>query len=503
MTAPKYNGRIILYFNSTRYTNIPCLYTYLTKAAKENLSHTFILSFFIRDCRGGKGERYLGRKALRWLFLNYPHKFMNIMHLIPEYGRWDDLLDFFPKILNLELINKKLLCMNFGIHTKEYKVKGIIKKYQLKIVHMFGDQLIKDREKMLKGKSISLCAKWAPTEGCSLDRKYKIVSLICKIMNWTLNQYRKSYITPLRAYLRIVESYMCAQDWDSIQYDKVPSCAIKRLKQVFAKHSPTEFNKWFCLLKKGKTKLNYKQLMPHELISLIAKNPSNILIEKQWKVLENKLKKLGVLKDSLVVIDTSGSMENWSFSNSFTPINVAIGLGLLISNTVQGLFHNKVITFSEIPTLISLPGGSLTERYNYIKDIPWGFNTNLQAVFDLILEKAKKYHLTQEYFPKKIFIFTDMSFDKAQINNTITNFQVIDKKFKLNGFDRPQLIFWDIKTGNDFPVSVNDENTVMLSGFSPSIVKTIISGENINHWTIIKETIESERYKKINDILNK
>ena len=198
----KYTARLTLYFKCNRDLNILKLYSMLNDSARENLLDTFLIVFNLRDCRGGKGERNLAKKAWIWLFINYPNEFSKIIYLIPEYGRWDDVLCFWPRILDLKLVSVEYISKNYcsKLHSEESREE--LKRLQLEFVKLIGNQLIKDKQSMLKGEPISLCAKWAPSEKGILNSKYQSVSLLCKTMNWSLTEYRKDYLTPLRKNLQ-------------------------------------------------------------------------------------------------------------------------------------------------------------------------------------------------------------------------------------------------------------------------------------------------------------
>lgn len=477
------SSTLSLFYKSVRGIDEETLQKYICESAKENIIDTFLISFYIRDCRGGKGERNLGIQCLTSLFINYPEYFMKIVRLIPEYGRWDDLLHFFPNNLDVEFLRN---CSS--------KKMEIIQKFQLEIVKIFKDELILSRVKMEAGEPISLCAKWAPSENDSKDKKYGLV----KTLGFNKTKYRKEYLTPLRSYLKIVETFMCSNRWDDIEYNKVPSCAIKRLKNAFEKHSPETFLAWKSSLKSGESKVNAKQLFPYELVKEVRiKRCSDEVCEAQWKILEEETNKLGLLKDSVVVVDTSSSM----FSPNYLPLDVAISLGLLISNTVEGVFHNHVITFNYDPIFVELKNGSLYDRYNHIQSIPWGGSTDIQKTFDLILSKGKENNLTDEDMPKRIFIISDMQFNNSGCN--MTNFELIDSKYKIVGYTRPQIIFWNVNgSTNDFPVSILDNGTALISGFSASIMKTILQCKDFDPYSIMKLTLDSNRYNIVKTMLH-
>ena len=515
------NGRISLFFKAIRTLNIPTLHQYIREAVTEDVDDTFILAFNIRDCRGGKGERLLGRYALIWLFLNHTEKFMKIAHHITTYGRWDDLLCLWPKVLDLEegvntqstlskiaLINKNHNCNILGAADL-----SIIRSSQLQIVKIMGNQLIADLNLMQNGKPITLCAKWAPTQKDSLDLKHQTVNTICSIMKWSYKEYRTKYTSPLRQYLKIVERFMCSNTWDDIDYSKVPSCAMKKLKKSFEKHSPDTFMDWKLKLNTGEVSINAKQLFPHEIIYELKQNGSlsTTILEAQWKVLEDETDKLGVLKDTLCVVDTSGSMGSWGFHArgtklpAFTPMDVSIALGLLISNSVKGVFHNHVITFHSDPTFQVLNDSTLEQRFRTIRDIPWGGSTNIQGTFDLILNKAKQHKLKPEDMPKMILILSDMQFNIAEgySKNSKTNFKVIEEKYASYGYQRPSIIFWNIAANiGDFPVTVDQNNTAMVAGFTTSILRALLKQHKFTSLSIMREVIDSDRYEVVRKSLS-
>ena len=285
----KTSGRISLFFKAVRGINTPQLYTYLREADKEDLIDTFILCLHLRDCRGGKGERSLGKNALIWLFLNYPEYFQKIIHLIPFYGRWDDLIDLWPNCLKLSKVHIAYTCKNFDTQIPENDKWIFLQKLQADIVSLMAKQLMQDKINMNMGNPISLCAKWAPTENDKIDKRYYIVSELCKSLgNINYKTYRKDYISPLRAYLKIVENFMCKNAWNEIEFSKVPSCAMKRLKNSFEKNAPEKFSEWKALLSQNVVEVKGKQLFPHELIhELRIKKTNDTVLQAQWEVLEN------------------------------------------------------------------------------------------------------------------------------------------------------------------------------------------------------------------------
>ena len=488
------SGRLSLFFKSCRGLNIPRLYQYLSESSIEEIIDTFIIAFNTRDCRGGKGEKELGRKSLQWLMINYPNKFIKIIQFIPEYGRWDDLLHFFPGVLNLE--NFDLLRANYSSPDLKEDTIKTAKLTQTLIVKVFVSRINLDLDNMIKGNIVSLAAKWAPTENDSLDRKYSLVSVLCKEMNITPREYRKSVIGPLRSYIKIVEKYMCNGQWSKIDYSKVPSCAIKRLKKAFDKHDHVRFLEWRKLLSSGKTTVKAKQLHPHELVAEVTmKGLADEVTEAQWKILENMVIASGVMEKTIVVCDTSGSMLG-------TPMNVSLAFGILISNSVKGIFHNHIITFSEVPSFFVLKDGTFFSRLRELTGSKSGYSTDFQAVFNLILSRAKEFGLKNEDMPERLIVISDMQFNSAD-DKYVTNHENIKKKYKNAGYNLPSIVYWNVNgSSNDFPVTKSENNTALLSGFSPSLIKSVLYDKDINPYNVLRHVLDDKRYENIKIILS-
>jgi hypothetical protein len=490
------SGRISVFYRSVRGLNAPRLFECLKSSMEENKIDTFLLVFHIRDCREGKGERSLGRLAFRWLFVNYPDEFMKVFSLIPEYGRWDDLLDLWTGVFDLsqdiEIINA-----NWYGNLKEKDLLKI-RNLQQQIVEYYANQLLIDKKNMENGSNTSLAAKWAPTEKDSLDFKFKTVKLLCKKLKLSPRNYRKTITTPLREYLNIVEKMMCSNNWENIDFNKVPSCAMKRLKNSFEKHTKELFDLWKFKLLKGETKVNAKQLFPYEIVHEVRSGKYDLVSENQWKLLEQQTSNLGFLENCICVTDVSGSMNHGN--QGVKPIDVAISLSLIISNANKGSFHNNIISFHETPSFVVIKEGTLENKVNQLLSASWGMSTNLMSVFNMILSVSKLNNLTQQEMPKNIFIFSDMQFNDT--NTGCTNFEEIEKKYKQSNYKRPNVIFWNVNgSTGDYPVSTDSNGTCLISGFSPNLVKALLDGTSINVYDIMRKTIDGDRYKPIYNLL--
>ena len=485
------SGRMALFFKSVRGLNAPQQYQYMINSLNESEIDTFLLAFHIRDCRGGKGEREIGRRCLIWLFINKPLLFKKVLKLLPEYGRWDDLLQLFPGVLKLSDIN--YVRNNYVSNIPDSNHLETLQHIQKQIVQLFGSKIKEDYTRMVNGETCSLAAKWAPTEGGSLDSKTGVFKTLANEMKISPRDLRKKYITPLREYLRVVERFMCERRWDEIDYNTVPSCAMKRLKKSFEKNDEERFQEWRDALKNedpNVAKVNAKQLLPYELVrEMRIQKSADDVCKAQWKILEDECAKNGCFNSDVAVVDTSASMH----SSDYLPFDVATSLGLLISKC-SDKFKNMVLTFNTVPEFVMINDGSIYERWRQVTGINWGGSTNIQATFELILQKGRQFDLKQEDMPKRLWIISDMQFNQVNGYGSITNFEAIEKMYSESGYTRPQIVFWNVNgNSTDFPVTSGENGTALISGFSPSVMKAILSGKDFSPYSVMRDTLDSDR----------
>lgn len=489
------NGRLSLFFKTDRGLNLPTLYKYLSESSKESIVDTFLICFHLRDCRGGKGERELGRKALTWLFINFPDTFEKISYLIPEYGRWDDMMQFFPNVLNLHNINYVKDNFISTIPDENYLVYLRIK--QTNIIQIFANKLIQDQSLMMEGKPCSLAAKWAPTENDSLDRKNKVYSTLANAMKISKKFLRKIYLTPLRAYLKVVECYMCTGRWDEINYNLVPVCAMKKLKRSFEIHDEKKYKEWKSVLyRENENKRTFKKLNPYEFVREIRVNMKyDNKMNNYWNDIEKEYNNVTGLKNSVIVVDNSGSMYN---CNSI-PFDIAMTMGLLISSC-SGVFKNHVITFNTEPELIEICSRSIYDRLDEIMKIPWGSSVDIEKVFALLLSKAISLSIKSNEMPQHLWIISDTIPDNINLKN-------VNKMYIDSGYKRPELILWNM-SGKNAIENFSEKNTLQdnilyLSGFSDVIMKSVLKGEyNITLFDIMKKTIYNGRLENVSIALS-
>jgi hypothetical protein len=498
-----YEGRLAWFFKGIRGVN----FVY----AADFLKDTFCLVFNTRDVLKGKGERALGRKALQWLLINYPEDTRKVIELIPEYGRWDDLYSLFPRVLTLD--DLAWVNSNFCSNVSQ-KTLSTAREVQNYVVSVFRNQLQRDWTDYQADKPITLAAKWCETEGSGDDRRFGLVQQICA--DWKLHP--KGYrvrVGEMRTALNIVEKLCAGKRWGEIDYSKVPSQTMKKLRKAFGKNDEGRFKEWLSKLhKKDPTvKVNAKTLHPHELVTEYLKNasswgsgfdtreiPLDPVIEAQWKAIEDNVRAQGMLEKTVVVSDMSGSM--YSGCSQTRPIDVCIALSLLIARTSKHPWSNGVIPFSESPAFYTLARAqTLKDMIRGLMEIEQGFNTNFLKVFQNILERHDRYKLKPEDHPDRIIVISDMQFDAADRNTT--NLQAIDLLYSQHPqkLKRPTLIFWNVNSGLDFPATTNDQNLCLIGGFSPSIMTALSTTKNFSPACVMREVIDGDRYNPIRKAL--
>lgn len=414
-------------------------------AADKNLTARMLL--WARDARGGAGERQQFIELTKYLAGFDRDLAARVLLRTPELGRWKDLVSFFETDLKDEAMSLIAVALAEGN---------------------------------------GLCAKWMPRKGPQAAQLRRFLELDAR-------SYRKLLVSMTN----VVETKMCAKDWNSIDFGKLPSLASARYQKAFGRNAGEAYSAYIKSLEKGEAKINAGAVYPYDITkSLTFGNQS--VANAQWKALPDYCD--GSTERVLPVIDVSGSMGVPAGGNaSITCMDVAIGLGLYISERMGGAFKDQFITFSERPQMHKVTG-TLADRVNQIRRSNWGYNTNLQAVFDLVLSAAKRGNVSESEMPTKIIILSDMEFDQACGSRSYgrsqsTNFEEIDRKFAESGYKRPDIIFWNLnaREGN-CPVTSGEAGTALVSGFSPSLMRSILSGKNVTPFDIMMETINIERY---------
>ncbi|MFA5395910.1 MAG: DUF2828 family protein, partial [Methanogenium sp.] len=290
-------------------------------------------------------------------------------------------------------------------------------------------------------------------------------------------------IREIRKKIAAVEEKMSARQWNKIEYSSVPSQAARIYKNAFAKHDEERYNEFIEKAEKGEVKIQAGTLYPYQIYNSVQDDYSKTL-EALW----NQLPDYTQGKNALVVADVSGSMMG-------TPMSVSVSLALYFAERNKGLFKNHFITFSGEPRLQKIMGSTLLDKMNSIERAEWEMNTNIQAVFKLILDTALKNNISEKELPETIYIISDMEFDECCTGKT--SFEGIKEKYENAGYKLPNVVFWnvDARSGKNLPVQIGEKGVALVSGFSPVIFKMAVEGKTPEQ--VMLDTINSERYNKI------
>jgi hypothetical protein len=424
-----------------------------TAALVEDQDLALRLALWLRDARGGAGERELFRQIMVQLENTRPELAAKLLAKVPEVGRWDDL---------------------FVFKTQPLKAQAYT---------MLGDAL--------RAKN-GLAAKWTP-------RKGEVAREIREFFGMSPKFYRKSLVEMTK----VVEQSMCAKDWDNINFSHVPSVAHARYKKAFGRNTP-EYAKYVAALVKGddpKVKVNAGAVFPYDVLKGVIGSYRNkfsanelVVVQKQWEAMENFIGDANVLP----LVDVSGSMgcpAGGSGSKSVTTcMDVAISLGLYVADKNKGKFKDTFLTFSGNPELLHLKG-NIVEKCQQMSSSNWGMNTDLVKAMDKILSTAKNGNVPQEEMPEMLLIMSDMQFDQcARFDDTAM--KMMSRKFEDAGYELPKIVFWNLNAKDNVPVKYDTRGVALVSGFSPAIMVAVLGGdtEQFTPEAIMLKALMNPRY---------
>lgn len=430
------------------------------KAYAENPDLAMKILFYARDVRGGLGERRVFRSILAWLASDEKSSVVRNLPYIAEYGRWDDVL-----------VLLKTPCRKEALALLE-------------------EQFREDLAALEAGGDISLLGKWLPSVNASNQETVIMAKMIAKSFGLSDRDYRKA-LTGLRARIRIIENNLREKDY-TFDYSKQPSKAMFKYRKAFLRNDGERYAAFMDKVDRGEAKLHTGTLMPYELVERAydCSEEERRSLDVTWRMLED----FTTDENALVAADGSGSMY---WGSKPMPAAVAQSLVIYFAEHNKGKFHNHFLTFSMTPQLVEIKGEDFVEKVRYCRTFDECANTNLEAVFDLILQAAAENHVPQAEMPAKLYIISDMEFDHCVKNSSMTNFENAKASYAAAGYILPDLVFWNVDSRHEQqPVKENDRGVALVSGNSPRIFSMVMDGE-LNPYDFMLSVIDTERYAPI------
>lgn len=431
--------------------------------------------FYLRDIRGGQGERRFFRLCLKWLATHYREEAINLIHLVPEYGRYDDLFELFDTPIEAEMMGY---------------IQYVITKNEDHLVY-----------------------KWMPSINTSSKNTQERGRKFARAFDMSEKSYRKM-LTEGRKACHLVETLMSQNEWDKIAFDKLPSRAGILYSKAFARREETK-ERYAAFMRKDTTSVNAGTLYPYDVVKkaleamhydswcrtpVALNDVERLAANKYWDNLTDYFSDATL--NALCVCDTSGSMTCSYGGKGIRPIDVAISIALYTAERAKGPFQGHYISFSSRPQLIETDGFDFCDKVTRIYRTNLCENTNIEATFDLILNTALSNHLTEDELPKSIIIISDMQFDSARggwRTSSQTLMESIERKWRDYGYTMPKLIFWNVNAGYEGAIPMKDKDGItFVSGASPSIFKSILTGKTGQ--ALMLDALLSERYEPIASI---
>lgn len=443
------------------------------KAYEENPNLAVKCLFYLRDCRGGQGERRFFRTVYHWLANSYPDVARKNLAYLPEFGRWDDLFVLFDTPLEKEMLR------------------------------FVKNQFVLD----LSCQTPSLLGKWMPSENASAKATIANARKFIKFFGITSKEYRKNLVS-LREKIKIIETLMSQNRWEEIEFDKIPSKAGLKYRNAFARRDIIA-QRFEEFIKREDTKVNADTLYPYEIVANAVKgyrrsyegytfnsisDTERMTLEKYWNNLPDYFN--GKSSNIMCVIDTSGSMTG---ENADSPMNVAIALGMYCAERLNGDFHNQFISFSSCPKYIEIEGIDFVDKVRRIFSQNLCSDTNLEATFDLLLETAMKPSVNKEDIPDTIVIISDMEINYMSNCNSTDEVKTMmeqqREKWAAAGLKMPKLVYWNVQARGCNKFLDDGPNISYVSGASPVIFEQVLKG--ITGYDLMLDKLNSDRYEVI------
>ena len=479
-SVPLLRNKAIEYLSSGNLIALDTIYSLFKKSIQEDANYTIKWLMYLRDINGGLGERSSYRLILTEIANNVPELVFALLQTkqLQVLGRFDDLVYVWDTTTNKS--------------SKDYIFSYL--KYQLS-----GD-ILHDK----KGESVSLLAKWLPSENTTSRKTRQLATRFRKALEMSSKSYRRMLST-LRKNIDVVERKMSSNQWGEINYQGVTSKANLIYRNAFMKHDEERRTKYLEDLSNGDVKINAGKMYLYDIVSKY-KNIWNVEVDETLEALWDAQEVPKEYNDILVVRDGSGSMTVSAFGTGVSVLDIADALTIYTAQHNKSEYYkNKFITFSSWPEIVDLSGCStLLNKLSVLHGHGDCSTTDVESVFDLILETSVKNKVDAKDLPSTVLVVSDMQFNSAMgtspDNDTL--FEKIAKKFESVGYKLPKLVFWNVASYNDtVPLQKNDNGLVIMSGFSKNNIDMILH-DNLDPLEVLKAELDS-KYSFIDTIISK
>ena len=455
-------------------------------AYREDAELAVRMIFYAGDIRGiGLGERRTFRILIKHLANTHPSIMRKNIANIPYYNRWDSLYELVATPCEREMWD---------------------------LVRM---QWLEDYGNMMHNKPISLMAKWLASVNASSKKTCMLGRKTARELRLSEGMYRRA-LSKLRAYLKVVEKSMSAQEWATIEYSTVPSYAMKNYSQAFARHDKDRFSSYKENLEQkiadgtiSQKDIKSATLYPYDLVRKYLDvnisefwsrssyrsfyiRPYDTITEAQWKALPDYLDEEA---NVVVMADVSGSM----YSPNFQPISASLGLALYFASRNKGIYHNKYMTFTDRPSFLTIDNtASLRDQLVQAWSAGVGYSTNLERAFMYILNTAIENNVKPEDMPKALVVVSDMEIDPFFRGYGLDFLEEMTRRFRNAGYSIPRILLWNVSAkSNTFHAKSTNPNVVFASGYSASAFTSIIKGITKTAYEVMRDTLMDAQYDRV------
>ena len=357
------------------------------------------------------------------------------------------------------------------------------------VIELVRRQLKEDLDHAKRGEPVSLLAKWLPSVNTSDAEKVRMGKLFARELGMSHSDYRKT-LSRLRAHLRILENSLRERDY-TFRYESQPSGAMFRYRRAFLHNDEERYLEYMEDVAKGRAVLHTSSLAPCELVdqalSFHGTQEERKILDTAWNALEDFTDE----RNALCVVDTSASMYWYGRPRPFA---VAMSLGMYYAQRSHGAFRNHFITFSTHPRLIEIKGRDFVDRVKYCQSFSEAADTNIQAVFELILNTAVANRIPQKEMPGTIYIISDMEFNRCTHDASMSNFEYAKMLYAGHGYRLPKIVFWNVQSrGTHQPADMNEQGVALISGYTPRLFSMVLSGRT-DPYRNMMDTLRKERY---------